>query len=205
MTGLENMKSRIMEEARAQADRKIEAAEHQARELLEQAEEEAAKRASDISRKAEKEAERVRERTASSMDLLRRRRILAAKQEMIAGILDMARASVKEMEPDEYFALLLKLAGKYALPKEGVIYFSPEDLKRMPEGFVAEIGKMAEEKGGRLAVSEKGRNTGGGFVLDYGGVEENCTWEVIFEAKREELTDLISQILFGQTGKEERA
>lgn len=205
MTGLEKMKSRIMEEARALADRKVEAAGRQARELLEQAEEEAAKRASDISRKAEKEAEHVRERTASSMDLLRRRRILAAKQEMIGEILSMARASVKEMEADEYFALLLNLACKYALPKEGVIYFSPEDLKRMPEGFGAEIGKAAEEKGGRLAVSEKGRNPGGGFVLDYGGVEENCTWEVIFEAKREELTDLVSQILFGQAGKEERA
>lgn len=205
MTGLEKMKSRILAEARALADRKLEAAEHQAQELLEQAEAEAAKMASGIFRKAEKEAERARERTASSIDLLRRRRILAAKQEMVAEILDRARASVKEMEADEYFALLLKLAGKYALPKEGVIYFSPEDLKRMPEGFVEEIGKIAEAKGGRLIVPEKGRNIRGGFVLDYGGVEENCTWEVILEARRDEFADLISLILFGQTGKEERA
>lgn len=36
----------------------------------------------------------------------------------------------------------------------------------------------------------------GGFLLLYGGIEENCTFRALFDDKREELQDLTNQILF---------
>lgn len=196
MTGLEKMKSQILEEARALADRKLAEADRQAKELLEAARAEAEKEAFGILQKGEKEAAEYRERTASSIDLQRRVRILAAKQEAIGEILAEAYDSLKQMEPEKYFAMLLRMVEKYALPQEGVIYFSKADRKRMPAGFEEKVKKKAEEKGGRLEISEEEREGDSGFVLAYGGIEENCTWKAIFDARRDELADAVQHVLF---------
>lgn len=201
MTGFEKMKSRILEEARILADSKVKEAVRQAEELLKEAEQEAKQAALCISENAQKSAENARERTASDIDLLRRRRLLVAKQEMIAEVFDLALRSIEKMEGDQYFALIVKLVEKYALPEEGVIYFAPEDRRRMPKEFATKVKKAAEAKGGRLVISEEERNVGSGFVLAYGGVEENCTWEAIFESKREELADQVQHLLFGSVRK----
>ena len=34
------------------------------------------------------------------------------------------------------------------------------------------------------------------FVLIYGGIEENCTFPALFDAKREQLQDLVHRLLF---------
>ena len=100
------------------------------------------------------------------------------------------------METGEYFAMLLKLAEKYILPQDGIMYFSQTDLGRMPESFKSDAKKLAEAKGGKLDISGEGRNIENGFVLAYGGIEENCTLKAIFDAKRDEFADKIHHILF---------
>ena len=37
----------------------------------------------------------------------------------------------------------------------------------------------------------------GGFLLVYGGIEENCTIRAVFDSKREELSDHVNRLLFG--------
>ena len=37
----------------------------------------------------------------------------------------------------------------------------------------------------------------GGFLLVYGGIEENCTISAVFASKREELSDQVNRLLFG--------
>ena len=66
----------------------------------------------------------------------------------------------------------------------------------MPESFQSDIKKLAEAKGGKLTISGEGRNIENGFVLAYGGIEENCTLKAIFDAKRDEFADKIHHILF---------
>ena len=92
--------------------------------------------------------------------------------------------------------MLLKMLGKYALPQDGEIFFSARDLKRMPAGFQDEVKKAAESKNGSLTVSEEGRNIENGFILAYGGIEENCTLQAMFDAKRDELSDKVHHLLF---------
>lgn len=196
MTGLEKVKSQILDEARAAADEKLAKAKSQAEEIVSRAQSEAAKMSESISQRSAVEAANYRERVASSIDLQRRTKILAAKQEMIAEVLDKAYASLNDMPAEEYFAMLKKLAAKYVLPQDGEIFFSPADLKRMPAGFEAEIKALAGEKGGSLTFSEEGRNIENGFVLAYGGIDENCTLKAMFDAKRDELSDKVHQILF---------
>ena len=198
MTGLEKMKSQILDEAGKAADVKVAEAKAQAEELIQAARTEAAREAESISRKSEAEVANYKERAASSMDLQKRSRILEAKQAVIAEVLDKAYEKVSTMEKDEYFSMLLKLVGKYALAQDGEICFSAKDLERLPSGFEEQAGEIAAEKGGSLKVSRETRDIPNGFVLVYGGVEENCTLKAMFEAKRDELADKVNHLIFSQ-------
>ena len=198
MTGLEKMKSQILDEAGKAADVKVAEAKAQAEELIQAARTEAAREAESISRKSEAEVANYKERAASSMDLQKRSRILEAKQAVIAEVLDKAYEKVSTMEKDEYFSMLLKLVGKYALAQDGEICFSAKDLERLPSGFEEQAGEIAAGKGGSMKVSRETRDIPNGFVLVYGGVEENCTLKAMFEAKRDELADKVNHLIFSQ-------
>lgn len=196
MAGIDKMKKQILEEAKAAAEAKIEEATARAGEIMDQAKEEAARICESISRKSEAEVANYRERVISSTDLQRRTKILAAKQELISEILDKSYESLAGMKPDQYFDMLLRLLDRYVLPQEGEIYFSFADLKRMPKGYEADVKKAAEARGGSLTVSKEGRNIENGFVLAYGGIEENCTLRAMFDEKREALSDKVRELLF---------
>ena len=192
------MKSQILDEAGKAADVKVAEAKAQAEELIQAARTEAAREAESISRKSEAEVANYKERAASSMDLQKRSRILEAKQAVIAEVLDKAYEKVSTMEKDEYFSMLLKLVGKYALAQDGEICFSAKDLERLPSGFEEQAGEIAAGKGGSLKVSRETRDIPNGFVLVYGGVEENCTLKAMFEAKRDELAAKVNHLIFSQ-------
>ena len=86
---------------------------------------------------------------------------------------------------------------KFVLPQEGSICFSSNDLKRMPENFESEIMDIAAKKGGKLTLLKEGNDTiRGGFVLLYGGIEENCTFKAMFDSKKGELSDKVHVLLF---------
>lgn len=196
MTGLEKMKSQILDEARTAAESKLSAARAEANKILAEAKAEAEKCTESISQKSERAIASYKERVTSSNDLQRRTKLLAAKQEMITEVLDKAYSQIESMEKNEYFDMLIKMLEKYAEPQEGEIFFSPADLAGLPEGFAGRIEETAKKKGGSLKVSKEGRNIANGFILAYGGVEENCTLRAMFEAKKDELSDKVYRILF---------
>ena len=150
----------------------------------------------EISQKSQEEVKAIEERAVSSCDLQRRKALLTAKQEIIAEVLAHAYQVLIDADDDTYFAMLRKMLYKFALPQNGEICFSSEDLKRLPQGFEEEIQAIAREKGGVLTLSKESRKVCGGFVLIYGGIEENCTIGAMFEAKRDELSDCVHKVMF---------
>ena len=116
MTGLDKMKSQILDEAKKAAEEKISEANAQADEMIRLAKEDAAKQTESIQKKAEEDVANYQERMVSSIDLQKRTKILAAKQEVIAEVLEKAYEKVKAMSEEEYFSMLLKMVEKYALP-----------------------------------------------------------------------------------------
>lgn len=115
---------------------------------------------------------------------------------MISDVLEKAYDTLLTADDETYFNMLRKMLDKFVLAQEGEICFSPEDLKRMPQGFEKEISDIAEKKGGKLVLSKEHRNIRGGFVLIYGGIEENCTFKAMFDSKRGELSDKVHALLF---------
>jgi V/A-type H+-transporting ATPase subunit E len=196
MTGLVKMKEQILDEARITADNLISEANAEAEKILAEAKSVAEAKATEISRKSESEVAKYKDRVVSSIDLQRRTQILAAKQEVIAEVLEKAYDNVENMESEKYFSLLLKLLAKNVLSEEGEIYFSSKDLNRLPHSFDGEVSKIAEQKGGKLVIAKESKNIDNGFILVYGGIEENCTIRAIFNAKKDELSDKVNKTLF---------
>ena len=158
MAGLEKIKSQILDEAKVTADAKIEDAKAQAEQMKTQAQAEGDAQAEQILKKSEAEVAAQKERVKSAIDLQRRTRLLEAKQEMIAEIIEKAYEKVISLAPDEYYQMLLSILEAYVLPQEGEIYFSVKDLENMPVGFGKEIEEIALAKGGKLTVAGAGRD-----------------------------------------------
>ena len=196
MTGLEKMQSQILSEAESAAKEILDQAKKEAEGIVEEARKRAEAECRRISEKSEAEVKGLEERAVSSSDLQRRKELLQAKQEVISQMLDQAYESLLCADEKDYFDMLRKMLRKFVLPQEGEICFSKEDLERMPKGFQEEIQAIAKEKGGALALSEEVRSVRGGFVLIYGGIEENCTFRAMFNSKKDELSDKVHALLF---------
>ena len=152
MAGLDKIKSQILDEAKVTADAKIEDAKAQAEQMKLKAQEEGARQAETILKKSEADTASQKERVKSAIDLQRRTRLLEAKQEMIAEIIEKAYEKVINLAPDDYYQMLLSILEAYILPQEGEIYFSVKDLENMPVGFGKEIEEIALAKGGKLTA-----------------------------------------------------
>ena len=154
------------------------------------------KPSSEKEEKSEKELAGYESRHRLADEQKRRTALLLAKQEIISDTIEKAYQKFCSMETEAYFEVIAKMIRKFALPKEGEILFSEKDLGRMPEGFRAEIARAAKEKGGSLTVSGETRRMEGGFVLVYGGVEENCSFRALFDSRKDELQDKVNRLLF---------
>ena len=150
----------------------------------------------DSARQIARETEEAGKRYASLADSKKRQALLAAKQDLIASCVSKAKDKILSMDTEAYFGVISKLLRKAVAGKEGTLYFSEKDLARMPEGFAAEAEKIAEEAGGSLTVSKETRTMNGGFVLAYGGIEENCSIDALFEEQADALSDAVRKILF---------
>lgn len=196
MSGLEKIIDDIRQNAAEAADRILSEAQQEAEETLNKAKAEADSISRAGSQKSDREVKQIRERAEAAAALLKQQKILEAKQSLIADTIAQAKQKVLDLPDDAYFASMKKLILANALPKAGVLYFSERDRRRLPAGFAGEINQALAEKGGALTISDETRKLEGGFVLAYGGIEENCSLDAMFAARHEELQDMVSKRLF---------
>ena len=196
MSGLDKIIGHISEEAAGEAKSLLDAAKAQADSIRQDAEAKASAECDRILKRSESDVQNILDRGNSSAELRKKQILLREKQELINSTIEKAKASLYALEPSAYFDTLAKLFAKNALGREGTIAFSKADLARLPEGFLQELRKTAEEKGGSLKVSEQPVDIDGGFVLNYGGIEENCSFQALIDGNMEALQDKVQKELF---------
>ena len=123
MAGLEKIKSQILDEAKVTADAKIEDAKAQAEQMKLKAQEEGARQADTILKKSEADTASQKERVKSAIDLQRRTRLLEAKQEMIAEIIEKAYEKVINLAPDDESIRAARDAMNGWDPSNGCLYY----------------------------------------------------------------------------------
>ena len=196
MSGLDQMIQRIAEGAQAQVSEIAANAKAEADRILSEAAAEREAKSAEIAERSARETASYRERVAASLEQQRRTALLGAKQAVIASMLEKSYDTLLAMPAERYFPFLKRVLENYALPEAGEICFSRKDLDRMPAGYLEELQAIAAGKGGSLTLSKEQRTLDGGFILIYGGIEENCTIRALFDARREILQDQVHSLLF---------
>jgi V/A-type H+-transporting ATPase subunit E len=197
MTGLDKILKQIEEEAAANAAKEIASANEKVSEILASAKEEAEKKCAAIAEQSKIDMKSALSRGESAANLCEKKMVLKAKQEIIGDIIEQSKKTLGQLPDNEYFDIILKMIEKHALDKEGQILFKASDIKRMPEKFNDSIKDgLKEKKNANLTIGESLGNLDGGFILTYGDIEINCSFESLFLSARERLQDKVCEALF---------
>ncbi len=194
MTGLEKIIENISAEARAQADDIIESAKETAAQIIDEAATEASGECDEILLTAREQVELMAKISQSNSELNGRKMMLKTRREILDSVMADAVQRLKKLPDGEYFGTLCRLAAKYAENGNGELVLSKSDKARMPADFAEKVN--AAVKNGSLSIAEDTVDTDGGFVLRYGGIEENCTFDALAEQEHEKLSDELSRLLF---------
>ncbi len=194
MTGLEKIVTAIREEAQAEAKAVIDQAHAEAAHILSEEKSKSDALCAEIEASARQQSAHIERAAASAAELQRRRRLLEAKQEMLAHTMEEALKELYALPEEAYFSLLIQMAAACAEPMEGELLLSGRDLSRCPDDFVQRLGQALPNAA--LSLSRETRPIDGGFILKYGDIEHNCSFRAVFDARREELTDKVRGILF---------
>lgn len=199
MTGTEKIKSKIMEDANAKALQIEEQAKAEAADIVNRALREAELKEAEVLKKAEADGMSAYKRMLAVAELEGRKSILGAKQEMISLAFKTAMEKLCSLPDSEYQRLIEDMAIKSAITGDGEILLSEKDAKRMDAGFIENVNRRLKEagKGGKLSLSKQAIRTAGGFILKYGEMEINGTFEILFGAIRPELEQEVVKVLFG--------
>lgn len=196
MTGTEKILRHIAEQAEAESGKILEAARKEADKLTAAAQREA----SDIKKAGEAKAEAFRQEAASrqtaALAMQKRRAALAVKGALVNDVLKQAYEDLKALPAEDYFAFLIRQLENQVRASDGVMQLNAKDLKRLPADFKETVASIAAAKGGSLKVSDQAAAIDGGFLLNYGGIVENGSFEAIFESRSDELKDAVCAVLF---------
>lgn len=193
-TGLDRIIERIREDAELRAGEAVAQAEADAEKTLAAAAETVEQEAAEKLEAAKKQAADADRRAESAAEFARRKAVLAAKQDAIRSVLEEARKRIAAMPDAEYFEVLLHLLQKNAAPGKAELRLSAKDLARKPADFDR---KAAEIPGAEITVSGAPAQIEDGFLLVYDGIDINCTFDALFAAQADELSDIAGRVLFG--------
>ena len=216
MTGTDRIKDKILEDAKLKAGAILEQAEKDARNIMDQARAEAAQKRAELLEKAKADGEQMYKRMLAVAGLEGRKKLLAARQEMIDAAFTKAMDRIVGLPDRQYQELLEKMIAEAAagyrepsaqvggaqVPQENFsaeVMLSEKDAARMDGHFIENINKRlsAFGKKGTITLSDKRIRTAGGFILKIGDVEMNSTFEILFGMLRTELESDVVGILFG--------
>ncbi|MGW8115595.1 V-type ATP synthase subunit E [Caproicibacterium sp. NSD3] len=196
MTGLEKIIEQIKNESEETAKSIRLSAEAEAKTITGKAQIDAAEFRRAASEKIQKQAQDLKARSKSAAVLQERRILLNEKLQIIEETVADSRNDLLNLPAEEYFKVLLKIIAKYALPEKGEIFLNSKDLQRMPKDFAEKADAQAKESGGTLNLSLETKLISGGLILSYGGIEENCSFEALFDAQKEQMQDKAATLLF---------
>lgn len=193
MAGIDKMIRQIQDDTKTVCDDMIAAAQAKAEKILADAQKEADQISADRKKRTAAHIADIEKRGESSAALEERKVALYTKQSIINDMLNTGMKTAKDLPDDEYFALILKMIEKNSQPQDGVIYFGKKDLARLPLNYIDKINSVSK---GKLTLSDNAAAIDAGFILSYGGIEENCSFDAIFMSGKDNLSDRAGRLLF---------
>ena len=221
MTGLDKITNKILAEAEKEAKRILAEAEDACREIERDSSERAERVRKTFADEAEKQKKEFFARLDATAETRKRNAILAAKGQLVDEVFAGAEATIYAYDPAKMLDLLTGLLANAMIEQtaaeadsvalygaEGAILPDSYELilnekdrevygKAMVSGVGNKlIGKVPTEKLAKLRLSDRTAKIGGGFILRYGDIESNCSFDLLFAELRQKYEIEVSHALF---------
>lgn len=193
MSGIDVIISQIEQDTQAVCDKVVAEAQAKADKILAEARDQAQSAAAAGKEKTSARVADIKKRGDSAADLEEKRVMLRAKQDIISTMLKKGLDDAKNLPDNEYFTLIVQMVEKYSQPEDGIICFGRKDKERMPYDLPERVNSAAK---GRLTLAVEDADIDAGFILKYGGIEQNCSFDAIFASEAETLSDRAGKLLF---------
>lgn len=193
MAGIDKIIRQIEDDTKAVCDDIILKARAKSDNIITDAKVEADRITADAKTKTAAKVVDIEKRGESSAALEERKVALYTKQSIISEMLNTGMENAKNLPDDEYFELILKMIEKNSQDQDGVIFFGKKDLARLPKDYMTKVNSVSK---GKLALSDKAAAIDAGFILSYGGIEENCSFDAVFMSEADNLSDRAGKLLF---------
>lgn len=144
------------------------------------------------------EIKKLRKRCSSARISKRRTELLKVKQDILTHSIETAYSEITNISGPEYEAIIERLIKSRIREGSCTIYF-PKD-KKPSEALRKKIKDIAKSASCVYEYSYDRDDIKDGFVLVYGGIEENCCFKALFEEKKGEIFDYAAQVLFSKEG-----
>lgn len=196
MAGIDNITKEILQEAEEKASALIAEARKKADGTRDAARRDAEETVAKAREKAERDAANYGGRITSQIGLRSRQAALVARQDVIEQVIRAAKEKLAAQAAEPYFEMIAKLLASVVRGGAGEICFGEKDLARLPAAFTETAKAIAAKAGGELTVSKEAADIADGFILKYGGIEENCTLDALFAEKHDGLVDKVNRVLW---------
>ncbi len=198
MTGIEKIVGRIDQDAQAEIDAVMAKAQAQADEIQARYAAQAGAVSDEVLQRGQRAAAQQEARLASSAQMEAKKRLLAAKQEMLDAAFDAALQQLLSLSADAYVELLAKLAVRASASGTEQIILSQVDRKPYGVKVATRANQLLEAAGktGSLTLSTESGAFQGGLLLSDGDVEVNCTFETLIRLARNEIAGEVAKVLF---------
>ena len=204
MDAVLNIKERILEDAREEADRIIANARDRATKIIEEKKIEAESiKAQSLAKDLEIGKEQSRRMLSSAhMDI--KKRELEVKLALIDEAFEHVLLKIRQMSESEYDDLILNMLDGLSFEGDEQIIF-PQRPGRVPSlSIIDRLNSNLRERGlgGNIKISDLEGDFEFGFVVESEGVEMNNSLEAILSSAREGIEPEVAAILFQEKSED---
>ena len=192
MSGLDNITSHILENAKSEAQVILNDAKDKVSEIASDYEIKAQNIKDEFKQKIQNETDRIAQMGEATDRQIRREIILNTRNELINEVINAAVEKINNLPDEEYKNILLTILKNSQTGAEGEILLSKRDKKLADAEFCAKCDEITASK---LKISDECANIESGFIIKYGQIEQNCSIDAIFEEKHNIFTDLVNKNL----------
>lgn len=198
MSNLNNLTSKILEDAKAKSEEIIKAAEQEAAVIVDKKLSEAREIEKDYFEKANREAVTKKERMLSGVELKVRNEKLAAKQSVVEKVFSTAIDKLNNLSADELMNFIKDMIGSMDIYGDEKLIVPAQYRDKIDAAFLNDLNLSLKLKGknGNITLSNTEGSFKGGFILERNGIEINCIFEALVQSMRDELEYEVAKVLF---------
>lgn len=196
MSGLDKITARILEESADKAQKITDEAVQKAKAITADGQKKTAEECERIGRKAEAVARSTEEKGQTSAQLRHKQILLSGRQELIHEVIDTARRELGSLNDAEYKEFIIKLFNRHLPSQDAKLLLSEQDKNRLGADTLEALKSAALANDSKLTIADEAADIKNGFVLSYGGVEENCTIDALLDQSMDDMQDKVKDILF---------